>query len=195
MAALKKNSESGSAVGKKVLSCDGGPRGLRPMRGGPGASDRREKLIVWGASAGGIRRLCRWPWAAACRPCPSPRDSSSAREGPRRISPSRRSAAASRHRGDSSPGMVAGGGFFLDSEPFRTASGAVSGATGETSRTAPASGHRRLYVAVVRPPTPARHRRAPRRLEPPRGPRAVSRRPRTGVVGVIACVALGRRGA
>ena len=37
---LKKNSESGSAVGKKVLSCDGGPRGLRPMSGGPGASDR-----------------------------------------------------------------------------------------------------------------------------------------------------------
>ena len=33
MALLKKNSESGSAVGKQVLSCDGGPRGLRPMRG------------------------------------------------------------------------------------------------------------------------------------------------------------------
>ena len=91
-----------------------------------------------------------------------------------------------RRRGDSFPRIMALGGFFFEFEPFRTASRRLRGATGETSRTAPASGHRRLYVAVVRPPTPARHRRAPRRLEPPRGPRAVSRRPRTGVVGVVA---------
>ena len=76
---------------------------------------------------------------------------------------------------------------------FRASRGRFRGATGETSRTAPESGRRRYCVVVGRQPTPVRHRRAPGRLGQPRGPRAVPRRPRTGAVGVVACVALGRR--
>ena len=81
---------------------------------------------------------------------------------------------------------MAVGGFFFDSEPFRTASGPVSGATGQTFRTALKSGLRGQERRVGRPSTPARRRRAPGRLEQPRGPRAEATRPRTGAVGVVA---------
>ena len=57
-------------------------------------------------------------------------------EGPRRISASRGVPSALRHRGDSSPGMMAVGGFFVGFEAVRTASGAVPARTGESSRRA-----------------------------------------------------------
>jgi len=43
---------------------------------------------------------------------------------------------------------MAVGGFFLIFEPFRTESGSSRGATGETSRTAPESGHRCTEAAA-----------------------------------------------
>ena len=82
--------------------------------------------------------------------------------------------------------MMDVGGFILIFEAFRTALGSSSGATGETSRTAPASGLRRYHVAVGRQPTPTRHRRAPGRLGWPRGPRVARQRPRRRPVGVVA---------
>ena len=81
---------------------------------------------------------------------------------------------------------MAVGGFFFDSEPFRTASRRLRGAAGETSRTAPESGLHGSRRRGGRHPMRRRRRRAPGRLGQPRGPRAVSRRPRTGVVGVVA---------
>ena len=95
--------------------------------------------------------------------------------------------APSRRRGDSSPGMMDVGGFSFDFEPFRTASRSFHGATGETSRTAPESGLRGARRRGGRHSMRRRSRRAPGRLVgQPRGPRAVSRRPRTGAVGVVA---------
>ena len=93
----------------------------------------------------------------------------------RRISAPRGAAVPSRYRGDSFPGMMDMGGFFLIFEPFRTASGSVPRSTGETSSTAPLSGHRRLYVAAGRQPTPARRRRGPGRLGQPRTVPSASR--------------------
>ena len=106
--------------------------------------------------------------------------------GPVKISASRRVAAVSLHSNASFPRMMAVGGLFSDSEPFRTATGSGSERTGETSRTAPESGHRGAERRGGRQSTPARHRRAPGRLGQPRGPRAVPRRSRTGAVGVVA---------
>ena len=105
----------------------------------------------------------------------------------RRRAAARGSAAPSRHRRGSFPGIMAVGGFFFGFEPFRTASRSSRGATGETSGTAPERGLRGARRRGGRHATPARRRRAPGRLGQPRGPRAVPRRPRTGAVDVIAC--------
>ena len=91
----------------------------------------------------------------------------------------------------SSPGMMAVGGSFFDFEPFRTASRSFRGATGETSRTAPLSGHRRSSATAGRQPTPARRRRAPGRLGQPRAEPWVSRGQERSTV--LHCAALGRR--
>ena len=56
-------------------------------------------------------------------------------------------------------------------EVIRTASGPGAESTGETSGTEPESGRRRSDAAAVRQSMRRRHRRAPRRLEPPCGPR------------------------
>jgi hypothetical protein len=69
---------------------------------------------------------------------------------------------------------------------FRARRGRSREVTGETSRTAPESRHPGSERRGGRPLTPARHRRAPGHLGQPRGPRAVARRPRTGLVGVVA---------
>ena len=62
--------------------------------------------------------------------------------GARRISAPRGVPAPLRHRGDSSPGMTAVGGFFFIFEPIPGETGSFRGATGETSRTAPWRGRR-----------------------------------------------------
>ena len=56
-------------------------------------------------------------------------------------------------------------GFFLIFEPIPGETGSVSRSTGETSGTAPLSGHRRLYVAAVRQSTRRRRDGGPGRLE------------------------------
>ena len=101
------------------------------------------------------------------------------------ISAPRGGPAPLRHRGDSFPRIMAVGGVFLIFEVIRTASGPGAESTGETSGTEPESGRRRSDAAAVRQSMRRRHRRAPRRLEPPCGPRA-ARQPRTGAVGAVA---------
>ena len=59
-----------------------------------------------------------------------------AHHGLHRSAASRGAPAVSRRRGDSFPRIMAVGGFFFDFELIRTASSPVSGATGETFRTA-----------------------------------------------------------
>ena len=73
--------------------------------------------------------------------------------------------AVSRRRGDSSPGIMAVGGFFVHFGVIPGATRSVSRSTGETSSTAPLSGHRRLYVAAVRQSTRGRRDGGPGRLE------------------------------
>ena len=92
-----------------------------------------------------------------------------------RISAPRGGPAPLRRRRDSFPRIMAVGGFFFIFEPIPGETGSVSRSTGETSTTAPLSGHRRLYVAAVRPSTPRRRRRAPGRLGQPRTEPSVSR--------------------
>ena len=87
------------------------------------------------------------------------------------ISAPRGGPAPLRHRGDSFPRIMAVGGVFLIFEVIRTASGPGAESTGETSGTEPESGRRRSDAAAVRQSMRRRHRRAPRRLEPPCGPR------------------------
>ena len=82
--------------------------------------------------------------------------------------------------------MTAVAGFFLDFGPFSGETGSVSRSTGETSTTAPERGRHGAGRRGGRPSTPARRRCAPGRLEPPRGPRAVARRPRSGPASVVA---------
>ena len=65
----------------------------------------------------------------------------------------RRSVAVSRRRGDSFPGMMALGGFFLDFEDVWAASGSGSESTGEILRTAPESGLRPSDAATARQST------------------------------------------
>ena len=60
------------------------------------------------------------PLAASMNPTLDPRAAFG-----RRISASRRAPAVSRRRGDSFPGIMAVGGFFLDFEPIRAATGSV----------------------------------------------------------------------
>ena len=60
---------------------------------------------------------------------------------------------------------MAVGGFFLIFEPIPGATRPVSRSTGETSRTAPLSGHRRPYVTAVRQSTRRRRDGGPGRLE------------------------------
>ena len=81
--------------------------------------------------------------------------------GLRRSSASRGVPAVSRHRRDSSPRMMAVGGFFVDFGPIRTASGSSRGATGEVPRTAPERGHRRADAAAGRPSTRRRRSGGP----------------------------------
>ena len=94
--------------------------------------------------------------------------------------------AVSRRRGDSSPGIMAVGGFFVHFGVIPGATRSVSRSTGETSSTAPESGRSGSERRVVRQSLPVRHRRASGHLGQPRGPRAVARRPRTGLVDVVA---------
>ena len=61
--------------------------------------------------------------------------------------------AVSRRRGDSFPGMMALGGFFLDFEDVWAASGSGFESTGEILRTAPESGLRPSDAATARQST------------------------------------------
>ena len=79
--------------------------------------------------------------------------------------------------------MMDVGGFFFIFEPIPGATGSVSRSTGETSSTAPLSGHRRLYVAAVRQSMRRRRDGGPGRLEQLGRSRAV---PWTGLVDVVA---------
>jgi len=78
---------------------------------------------------------------------------------------------------------MAVGGLFFDSEPFRTASGASRGATGETSRTGPERDRRRADAGTARQPTRRRRNGGPSAWSRPTGP---GRRPRRRPVGVVA---------
>ena len=64
---------------------------------------------------------------------------------------------------------MAVGGFFFDSEPLSDRVGPGFRSYGQTFRTALKSGLRGQERRVGRPSTPARRRRAPGRLEQPRG--------------------------
>ena len=81
------------------------------------------------------------------------------------IARSRRPAMPSRRRRDSSPGEEVVARFYFDFELFSGGRGRSRGAPGETSRTVPESGFRGSERRGRRQSMPARHRRAPGRLE------------------------------